>query len=205
MCAPISMTTYVTKIRSLFTAGLEATSAYYLSRAHLSWNGHNVSLCNIAVRVVIFTFHVIFVDEPEILLIKYERCNFFLNITHLSIFFLISFTLRTPRFLVISITSATSKLWAILFWLFMIRTMAAWVSNWRSACTRSCVSRLSSFVSLSCTWLILTRYFSCEKLGLSENVSVSLISRPIGCFRSGRSLAQARDWRVRLSSGAATC
>lgn len=28
-------------------------------------NNHNINLCNIAIRVVVFTFHVIFVDEPE--------------------------------------------------------------------------------------------------------------------------------------------
>lgn len=36
-----------------------------------------------------------------------------------------------------------------------------------------------------------------------EKVSVSLMSLPLGCFVRGRSLAQARDCRVRLTSGSA--
>ena len=51
--------------------------------------------------------------------------------------------------------------------------------------------------------LILTRYFGSLKEALRENWSVVLISRPLGCFVRGRSLAQASDWRVRASSAGA--
>lgn len=51
--------------------------------------------------------------------------------------------------------------------------------------------------------LILIRYFGSVKLWFRVNVSVVLISRPLGCLVKGRILAQARDWRVRLSSAGA--
>ena len=91
----------------------------------------------------------------------------------------------------------------MVFLLFMILTIAAWASKFRSSATRMCVSLFSSFVSLSCTWLILTRYLGCEKDVLRVKVSVGLTSRPLGCLVRGRSLAQARDWRVRFTSGSA--
>lgn len=54
--------------------------------------------------------------------------------------------------------------------------------------------------------LILMRYLGSVKVVLRVKVSVGLISRPLGCLVRGRSLAQARDWRVRFSSaGAALC
>ncbi len=99
------MTSYLMKIRPLFL-----TNYGWVEIGKEIGKLPNVSLCNIAIRVVVFTFHVIFVNEPEVLLEKCERCTYFLNTTYLSIFFLISFTLRTPRFLVTSITSATSRL-----------------------------------------------------------------------------------------------
>ena len=50
------------------------------------------------------------------------------------------------------------------------------------------------------------RYLGSLKEAFSVNVSVGLMSRPLGCFVRGRILAQARDWRVRFSSaGAAGC
>ena len=48
--------------------------------------------------------------------------------------------------------------------------------------------------------LILMRYLGSVKEAFRVNVSVGLTSRPFGCFVRGRSLAQARDWRVRFSS-----
>jgi hypothetical protein len=68
---------------------------------------------------------------------------------------------------------------------------------------RMCVSLFSSLVSLSWTWLILTRYLGCEKSGLKVKVSEGEMSLDLGCLVRGRSLAQARDWRVRLISGSA--
>lgn len=93
-------------------------------------------------------------------------------------FLLMSATPSTPLRLVASITSATSWLCPIVFLLFMIRTIAACVSKLRSACTCSCVALFSAAVSLSWTWLILMRYFSCEKEALTVKVSVGLMSRP---------------------------
>jgi Na+-driven multidrug efflux pump len=122
---------------------------------------------------------------------------------NLSIFFLISGTLSTPLFRVTSITSATSSWCPIVFLLFIILTIAACVSKFLSAATRSCVSLFSASVSFSCTWLILIRYFSWVKDVFRVNVSVGEMSRPWGCLRRGRSLAQARDWRVRFSSASA--
>jgi hypothetical protein len=51
----------------------------------------------------------------------------------------------------------------------------------------------SAGVSLSCTVLILMRYFGSTKDVLSVNVSVGLISRDLGCLVRGRILAQASD------------
>jgi hypothetical protein len=48
--------------------------------------------------------------------------------------------------------------------------------------------------------LILTRYLGCVKSGLKVKVSVGEMSLPLGCLVRGRSLAQARDWRVRFIS-----
>jgi hypothetical protein len=38
------------------------------------------------------------------------------------------------------------------------------------------------------------------KSGLKAKVSVGEMSLPLGCLVRGRSLAQARDWRVRFTS-----
>ena len=51
--------------------------------------------------------------------------------------------------------------------------------------------------------LILMRYLGSLKWVFTVKVSVGLMSRPLGCLVRGRSLAQARDWRVRFSSGGA--
>jgi hypothetical protein len=45
------------------------------------------------------------------------------------------------------------------------------------------------------------RYFGSVKDGFQVKVSVGWMSRDLGCLVRGRSLAQARDWRVRSSSG----
>lgn len=51
--------------------------------------------------------------------------------------------------------------------------------------------------------LILTRKVGAVKEGLRVKVSVGKISRDLGCLVRGRILAQARDCRVRESSGGA--
>lgn len=51
--------------------------------------------------------------------------------------------------------------------------------------------------------LILMRYLGSLKDVLSVNVSVGEMSRDLGCLVRGRSLAQARDWRVRFNSAGA--
>ncbi|KAJ8606583.1 hypothetical protein MRB53_040883 [Persea americana] len=69
-------------------------------------------LGKVAIRIALFSLHVFLFDESA---------------------------LKLPLLLVASITSATSCACLIVFFVFMIRTIAACVSYCRSAATRSCV------------------------------------------------------------------